>query len=29
VPVHTESFDWFAESFENVMAVEEGKRYEI
>jgi len=29
VPVHTESFDWFAESFDDVMAVEEGKRYEI
>lgn len=29
VPVHTESFDWFAGNFENVVAVEEGKHYEI
>lgn len=29
VPVHTEAEKWFAESFDNVMAVEEGVRYEF
>ncbi len=29
VPVHTEAEDWFNERFENVLAVEEGKRYEL
>jgi ribonuclease J len=29
VPVHTEAEEWFAESFDNVVAVEEGKRYEF
>ena len=29
VPVHTEAEDWFAGNFENVVAVEEGKRYEF
>jgi ribonuclease J len=27
VPIHTEARDWFARSFENVVLVEEGKRY--
>jgi ribonuclease J len=27
VPIHTEARDWFAKSFENVVLVEEGKRY--
>jgi len=29
VPVHTEAREWFASSFENVLLVEEGKRYEF
>jgi ribonuclease J len=29
VPVHTEAEKWFSESFDNVMAVEEGVRYEF
>jgi ribonuclease J len=29
VPIHTEARDWFASSFENVVLVEEGKRYEL
>jgi ribonuclease J len=27
VPIHTEARDWFARSFENVVLVDEGKRY--
>jgi ribonuclease J len=27
VPIHTEARDWFAKSFENVVLVEEGERY--
>jgi len=29
VPVHTEAGEWFEKRFENVMRVEEGKRYEF
>ena len=29
VPIHTEARDWFAKSFENVMLVEEGERYNL
>ncbi|VVB64362.1 Ribonuclease J [uncultured archaeon] len=29
VPIHTETRDWFAKSFENVVLVEEGKQYEL
>ena len=29
VPIHTDSRDWFAKRFENVVLVEEGKRYEL
>ena len=29
VPVHTEAEEWFAKSFDNVVAVEEAKRYEF
>ena len=29
VPIHTEARDWFANSFENVILVEEGKAYEF
>jgi len=27
VPVHNEARDWFRESFENAVLVDEGKRY--
>ena len=29
VPVHTEARDWFRESFENVVLVDEGRRYKL
>jgi mRNA degradation ribonuclease J1/J2 len=29
VPIHTEARDWFAKSFENVVLVEEGERYDL
>jgi ribonuclease J len=29
IPVHTERREWFAERFENLLLVEEGKRYEL
>ena len=29
VPIHTESRDWFAKSFENVILADEGKPYEL
>ncbi|MGF3495977.1 MAG: MBL fold metallo-hydrolase RNA specificity domain-containing protein, partial [Methanothrix sp.] len=29
VPVHTENAAWFEETFEKVLRVEEGKRYEL
>jgi ribonuclease J len=29
VPIHTEARDWFALSFENVVQVDEGKRYKL
>ena len=29
VPIHTEARDWFAQSFENVVLVEEGRSYEV
>ena len=29
VPIHTESRDWFAESFWNMVLVEEGNRYDF
>lgn len=29
VPIHTEARDWFAESFENVVMVDEGRRFDF
>jgi mRNA degradation ribonuclease J1/J2 len=29
VPIHTETRDWFARSFENAVLVEEGRSYEF
>jgi ribonuclease J len=29
IPIHTEARGWFAESFENVVLIEEGRSYEF
>jgi mRNA degradation ribonuclease J1/J2 len=29
IPIHTDSRDWFARSFENMVLVEEGKQYKL
>jgi mRNA degradation ribonuclease J1/J2 len=29
VPIHTEARDWFANSFENVVLVDEGRPFEV
>lgn len=29
VPIHTEARDWFAENFDNVVLVDEGRSYEF